>query len=114
MPSALETLVGPLFRTAPGPDGLTGWKTPSKETASEVYVNSKSPNEVARLVFHEALHNTLHLSDSALHPQGGLAGSPVGQTQTKNDVALMKRGMQHTYPQWIGGFEASHDPLHGL
>jgi hypothetical protein len=93
---------------------LTGWYSATKVTASEVYVNSKSPAEVARLVFHEALHNTLHLADAALHQQGGFAGSPVAQTQTKNDVSLMKRGMQHSYPQWIGGFEASNDPLNGL
>src|SRR5262249_23516130 len=40
--------------------------------ASEVRVTTKDPVLLAKLAFHELMHNRLRQSDQQLHPQGGL------------------------------------------
>ncbi len=45
--------------------------------ASEVYVKTDDPIALAKLAFHELMHNRLKQSDAQLHPQGGLAGEVI-------------------------------------
>lgn len=113
LPHATNSVVGPLFRRSPGEGGLTGWNSRDDLTASEVYIGSYALQVLAALIFHEALHNTLHIDDT-LHQSGGLAGSPVDVHLRRSDIMLMRRGLRHSYPQWLGGFDADQDPLRGL
>ena len=113
LPSSSSSVVASEFSTPSGVGGTTAWNT-AKGTGSEVYTYSAGPAAVANLIFHEALHNKLHYSDAQLHPQGGLAGSPVNPPQRKSDVTLMKQGLALTRTQWLGGWAAINDPLRGL
>jgi hypothetical protein len=52
--------------------GVTAWATPQgaseQATASEVYVKDLNAEILSKLVFHECMHNKLHLDNQALHP----------------------------------------------
>ncbi|HET7544396.1 MAG TPA: hypothetical protein VFK05_31210 [Polyangiaceae bacterium] len=113
LPSASANVVATAFRTPSGVGGTTAWNS-EKGTGSEVYTYNSDPDNVANLIFHEALHNKLHWDDARLHAQGGLAGSPVHPPETKSDIALMRQGIAMTRPQWMGGWAAVNDPLRGL
>jgi len=99
--------------TTPNVDagGLTVWVERNKEhgVGSEVYTAHTSPPYLAKLVFHEALHNKLR-KDNRLHDrQSGLAAASVGEstTATKKNYALMASAIEKNVPQWLGGFPAS-------
>ena len=87
--------------------GLTkGFK--SGEMGAEVYAVHTSPPLLAKLVFHEALHNKLKLSNEALHgkQKSGLAAAGVGEGSEPNtrDYTLMRKALESSVPQWLGGF----------
>jgi hypothetical protein len=114
--SSLESIVSSLpgYRGGGGTgDGLTAWA--GSQTASEVYV-SNSRSYLAEMAFHEAMHNKLHLGDSALHALDGLARSPVaaGQRPSANNITRMRAALSREQPQWTGGWSAFNDPLRGI
>jgi hypothetical protein len=93
--------------------GQTAWSTGGSgkvlQYCSEVHVGSiarSNPRALAKLTFHEFMHNKLKVGDS-LHSRGGVAGKSVGPdtkltTQNAKDFgqALIK---QHV--QWIDGYD---------
>lgn len=96
--------------SSPGHDGLTAWD--GSMTGSEVYVrNLATPQDTAHLIYHEALHNKLHLSDSALHSRGGLAASPVSPPLSQRNIDDMAGALRTSRTQWTGGFALIDDPL---
>jgi|SRR4051812_20841211 hypothetical protein len=94
-------------------DGQTTWSTGGNgstlQFCSEVRVGASAKSSalgLAKLTFHELMHNKLQVGD-ALHSRGGLAGASVDENTpmtTKNakdfGQALVK---QHT--QWMGGYD---------
>ncbi|HEY0547873.1 MAG TPA: hypothetical protein VGC91_21015 [Pyrinomonadaceae bacterium] len=93
-------------------DGLTAWST---QTASEVYV-ATSTAYLPQMAFHESMHNKLHLGDTALHRQDGLARSPVsvGGTPSADNITRMRAALSTNHQQWTGGWSAYNDPLRGI
>jgi hypothetical protein len=115
LPTRAHSVVSGHFKLTPGASGATGWESRSGVTGSEVYVNgSSNTSHIANLIFHEALHNKLHLSDKQLHGTGGLAADPIHPPQTQGNIALMRTGMSRLVPQWLGGWDAASDPLREL
>lgn len=94
-------------------DAYTVWA--GNLSASEIYVN-KSRNWLAEIAFHEAMHNKLHLSDTALHARDGLARIPVsaGSQPSALNISQMRTALSNVQAQWTGGWAAYSDPLAGL
>lgn len=113
--SSLDSVVSTLGGSPSG-DGLTSWR--GDVTGSEVYVNASRGDNIllAKLAFHEAMHNKKRWTDAQLHPTGGLAGSPITAATPLTDanIALMAAVLGRNRPQWTGGCAAYNDPLRGL
>ncbi len=75
-------------------------------TGSEVYAQGKTLNVLAKVIFHEALHNKTGWSNERLHSQGGLATSPLGESDQLSpaNTRLMRRHIADAVPQWLDGF----------
>jgi hypothetical protein len=118
--SALDSIVVSLpgltnTQTRINSDGLTVWT--GTLTAAEVYTTRFGTNSamLAKLAFHEAMHNKTHRG-SSLHSGGGLAASPISQRSalTTANIRLMGRVLGTSRPQWTGGCTAYNDPLRGM
>lgn len=74
--------------------------------ASEVYPRMIDAEVLARLAFHEAMHNKLRLGNE-MHTQGGMASKSVGAETPLTDanIAAMAAAMRSPVPQWPEGFE---------
>jgi hypothetical protein len=98
-----------------GDDGLTAWT--NTLTASEIYVSrfGGDASMLAKLAFHEAMHNKTH-QGSGLHNGGGLAASPLlaGSQLTRANIQIMAGALGRARAQWTGGCSAYNDPLRGL
>jgi hypothetical protein len=94
-------------------DAFTMWS--SNLTSSEIYV-SNSRQYLPEIVFHELMHNKLHLGDTALHAKDGLARVPVssGTAPSATNVTDMRTALSTSQPQWTGGWAAYNDPLRGI
>lgn len=124
LPSPLEGLVGVHFaQTWGGPNvgGQTGWNNNSPLVGSEVYASAVSGGTqgLADVIFHEAMHNKLRWGDNQLHNSlpsqpGGLRRSPMQPPLSQGDIALMRPKISVKRPQWLGGWRAASDPIHGL
>jgi len=117
VPSSMETLVGPQFRTSASGAGITGWSTGEAVTGSEVYANMASGLEqLADLIFHEFLHNKLRMTDQQLHnhASGGLARSPIVPPMTPGNASLMRGVLGQLRPQWLGVWASANEPMRGL
>jgi hypothetical protein len=113
VPSSMDSVVAHRFKCSTDGNGATGWT--SAETASEIYLSGiRDSSALARLIFHEILHNKLHYSDAKLHPLGGLAGNPIGDHLTTRNKQLMQTAFQKAQTQWTGGFASTNDPLREL
>lgn len=88
---------------------------------SEVYTKSLQSDVLAKLAFHELMHNKLTLGNE-MHSHGGLAQATVGpQTDiTQRNIAEMAAAMPNAVPQWTDGVammvaarlrREAHDPL---
>lgn len=124
LPNKPSGIVGSHFGVnSGGPDGHTAWGADG--IGSEVYKRSWNPRMLARLAYHEAMHNKLKKGD-AMHSHGGLAGSPIYE-DTKDTQANIKRfaeALGKNRHQWTGGWDVakpsedinlnSDDPLSGL
>jgi hypothetical protein len=86
------------------------------KTGSEVYVGRMTPALVARVAFHEAMHNKTHWNDRRLHGRGGLARATVldNTRLTRQNIQDMARVLGRNRPQWTGGCALMNDPLRGL
>jgi hypothetical protein len=73
--------------------------------ASEVYVKSDDAVLLAKLAFHELMHNRLKLGDDQLHPQGGLAAASISPSTTLNDrnIKSMQAALNTPITQWTAG-----------
>jgi hypothetical protein len=85
--------------------------------ASEVYVKSNDAVLLAKLAFHELMHNRLKQSNPQLHPQGGLAGANItGTTKlTDTNIKSMAAVLRKPITQWIAGISilknGKNDPM---
>jgi hypothetical protein len=89
--------------------GFTAWFDNERKDSgvgSEVYVAHTSPPYLAKLIFHEALHNKLRKDDRLHRHQGGLAAAGVGEATpaTKDNYSLMAGAIEKHVRQWLGGF----------
>ncbi|MGB5486445.1 MAG: hypothetical protein WBN06_03580 [Lysobacterales bacterium] len=118
--SALDSIVVSLpgltnTQTRMNSDGLTVWT--GTFTAAEVYTTrfGTNPAMLAKLAFHEAMHNKTHRGNN-LHSGGGLAASPITQssTLTTANIRLMGGVLARSRPQWTGGCLAYNNPLRGM
>jgi hypothetical protein len=66
-------------------DLSVGGNTAFGAGASEVYVKGDDPVFLAKMAFHELMHNRLKLGDSQLHPQGGVAAERINAGTLLND-----------------------------
>ena len=103
-------------RTSPsGSDaGFTAWA--DDLTASEIFPpRGTEPAMIAKLAFHEAMHNKMH-SGSDLHGQDGLAVSPLTPSSalTADNKRRMAQVLGRNRRQWTGGCSLYNDPMRGL
>jgi hypothetical protein len=87
---------------------------PGTTAGSEVFPNFPSTPQglklVASLMFHEAMHNKLALTNRQLHPQLGLASGPpetaaITDTMalTNSNINAMAASLDIARPQWTAG-----------
>lgn len=95
-------------------EGQTVWSTAEGggvfKYCSEVRVGSASkasPRALAKLTFHEFMHNKLKLGD-ALHSHGGLAGASVDENTklTKQNAKEFGQALTKQHVQWIDGYDS--------
>jgi hypothetical protein len=91
-----------------GADGWTFYKTGADkrvtEVASEVYCRALDPDFLAKLAFHEIMHNKLAIGNE-LHKRNGLAQETVGPDTklTPENSRDLGAAMRNAHPQWTGG-----------
>lgn len=116
--SVISSVVSSHFRSPRvGGNGVTAWATGAGgKTGSEVYVGRMTPALVARVAFHEAMHNKTHWNDRRLHGRGGLARATVldNTRLTRQNIQDMARLLGRNRAQWTGGCALMNDPLRGL
>jgi hypothetical protein len=102
-------------------DGNTAWRV----GASEVYArNLDHPVLLAKIAFHECMHNKLRLGQSvpngpdSLHDsQDGLGVKEFGEDAklTSKNIKTMAKALNNPVPQWTAGIQmlltGMHDPL---
>jgi hypothetical protein len=105
--------IGPIDLSA---DGNTAYGA----GASEVYVKYSDAILLAKLAFHELMHNRLKQSNQQLHnPKGqqGLAAADIKSTTKINDANIksMAAVLRDPITQWIAGISilnnGKHDPM---
>ncbi|GJE60228.1 hypothetical protein [Methylobacterium trifolii] len=97
--------------------GDQGGNTNPNSGACEVYVKWKDAKTLARLAFHELLHNRLKLGNT-LHKEDGLRTGGVITSATKltdGNKRDMAKGIKQPVPQWSDGIilmtNGFHDPM---
>jgi hypothetical protein len=94
-----------------------GGSTVYSRGASEVYIKSNDPVALAKLAFHELMHNRLKQSDVQLHKQGGLASAIVNASTQLSDLNIksMAAVLRTPITQWLAGISTLNsgkiDPL---
>ena len=94
---------------------------------SEVYVSrcrasgdADTRLNLARIAFHESMHNLLVKPGDDLHRGNGgfAADTPTGNAPNAANIRSLAAGIPTLVPQWLDGFQAwktdSVDPLHGI
>ena len=94
---------------------------------SEVYVarcrdssDAATPLNLARIGFHESMHNQLVKPGAELHRGNGsfAAETPAGSAPSAPNLQMMAAGIATLVPQWPDGFQAwrnqANDPLGGF
>ena len=87
-----------------GQDGMTLWRT-GDTSVSEVYQHSWKPEMLAKLVYHEFMHNKLRETNK-MHRRKGLAAAIVdaeSEQRAANSRRMGKR-LHRKQAQWLGGF----------
>ena len=90
-----------------GHGGLTALNIPGGLRASEVYARSEFGSLLAKVAFHEVLHNKTGWSNSRLHGHhhGGVSAASIRADSVMNDedLDLMGTHLGAAHPQWTGG-----------
>lgn len=91
----------------PSSDGWTFMKTVDNrvsEVASEVYCKALDSDFLAKLAFHEIMHNKLGIGNE-LHKRNGMAQATVGPDTklTPENSRDLAAAMPNAHPQWTGG-----------
>ncbi len=109
-----------VIKNVPGaksPDLTADGSTVYAAGASEVYARGEDASALARLAFHELMHNRLQQDDATLHPQGGLAGKTISTGTQLNDknISTMSAALQTPITQYTAGIailnNGKNDPL---
>jgi hypothetical protein len=81
--------------------------TAPRSGASEVYVKSSDPIFLAKLAFHELMHNRLKLGDAELHSQWGLASGNISSNTplTVANIEAMAGVIKDPIAQWTEGID---------
>jgi len=112
-----------------GEDGTTAWQNRGV-FVSEVYKHGWNPDMLARIIYHELMHNKLREGNS-MHRRGGLAAAEIGEDSDQRRANTRRFGsrLHVRHQQWVGGFAMvrerervreslltldSDDPLAGL
>lgn len=117
MPAGMSIVKHAAPRSAPPVDPTRDGFTWSTLGASEVYVKTNSALLLAKLAFHELMHNRLRMDDGHLHPMGGLAAASITDaTQiTTANIQAMRRVLRVPITQWTAGIriltDGIRDPL---
>lgn len=112
--SIVKEFVGPKANVDLTADGFTAFSATA--SASEVYVKSDDPILLARLAFHELMHNRLRMGDN-LHMLGGLASATVYKDTplTTANIKKMAAVLRSPITQWTAGIatlnSGKSDPL---
>ena len=87
-----------------GQDGTTVWRDPATSVC-EVYRHEWEPELLAKLVYHELMHNKLRESNR-MHRRKGLASAVIEEDteQKQANSRLMGRRLHRKQPQWLDGF----------
>jgi hypothetical protein len=98
------THAGKFDPLASGHNGRTQWENVDgvEQFLSEVYVDSQDADLIAKLVFHECMHNKLRLTGPQLHPMGGLASAVLGPASrlTPQNANAMAAALGTSRTQW--------------
>lgn len=90
-----------------GHGGLTASGIDGGKSACEVYVEQQPGTLLARLIFHEVLHNKTGWGNRQLHSHhhGGVSAESlqVNTALTAEDVALLVANLDREHEQWWGG-----------
>jgi hypothetical protein len=94
---------------------------------SEVYIarcrgsnDAATQLNLARIGFHESMHNQLVKPGAELHRGNGgfAAGTPTGSAPSAQNIQMFAAGIGGLVPQWPDGFQAwrnqANDPLGGF
>jgi hypothetical protein len=110
-----------IIKNAPStesPDLDAGGNTAFGAGASEVYMKSTDPVILARLAFHELMHNRLQLGGKGptdgLHAQGGLASWQIDASTPYTDANknAMAAVISNPITQWTDGLNINvNDPM---
>jgi hypothetical protein len=106
------------------------WNTPGRTPTlgiSEVYIarcrgsnDAATQLNLARIGFHESMHNQLVKPGAELHRGNGgfAADTPTGSAPSAPNIQMMAAGIGTLVPQWPDGFQAwrnqANDPLGGF
>jgi len=85
-------------------DGWTAWV--GSLVASEVYVSQSDPVLLAKLAFHELMHNRFLQGNSMHSQQDGLGATSIGPSTplTPTNIRTMAAVIQNPSQQWGAGF----------
>ena len=109
-----------VIKNVPGakaPDLDAGGNTVYAAGASEVYARGDDAAGLARLAFHELMHNRLKQDDGTLHPQEGLGGKIIstGTQLNEKNISSMSKVLQEPITQWTAGIailnNGKNDPM---
>ena len=111
LPSVRDHSVGGLTVTEGTIQG--GQQTPTL-AISEIYIERSrgtdqalAPLRLAKLAFHESMHNQLNKGAAALHSGEGFAKPEVlGDAPSAANILAMAQRIGVLMPQWVGGMDA--------
>ena len=112
--SIVKNFVGTNASVDLSADGFTAFSATA--SASEVYVKSDDPVLLARLAFHELMHNRLKMGEN-LHHLGGLAAAVIYKDTplTDSNIKRMAAVLRSPITQWTAGISTLNsgksDPL---
>lgn len=110
--SVLQHMPGANSKTFPNPatSSHKGVTVNGQPTASEIYVKNSNADLIAALIFHEAMHNKLQMTDAQLHNgfsgcslSCGMIRAPASPSSAESKA--MSAALNNSVPQWADGQE---------
>jgi hypothetical protein len=115
--SIAASLPGATAKPDTSSDGFTIWTTASG-AVSEVYAKTSLDAEMlAKLAFHELMHNKLRLGEKLHDEQDGLGAKEISASSvlTAKNISGMKAALPNKTLQWVAGVAVlttgKNDPL---